>query len=70
MRTTRQRHPPWPGTASAEDMARLATGKLRRKYNDLVLALEGRVKFPPLLRLHGEIGSPANLLTLLNVCVP
>jgi len=32
------------GNASAEEMAGLAQGKLRRKHDDLVLALEGRVE--------------------------
>ena len=32
------------GTASADDMAGLAIGRLRRKHADLVLALEGRVE--------------------------
>jgi transposase len=32
------------GTASAEEMAALAKGRLRRKHDDLVLALEGRVE--------------------------
>jgi transposase len=32
------------GFASAEDMAGLAAGRLRRKHDDLVLALEGRVE--------------------------
>jgi transposase len=32
------------GFASAEDMAGLATGRLRRKHDELVLALEGRVE--------------------------
>ena len=32
------------GNASAEEMASLAKGKLRRKHDDLVLALEGRVE--------------------------
>jgi transposase len=32
------------GNASAEEMAGLAKGKLRRKHDDLVLALEGRVE--------------------------
>jgi len=44
------------GTASAEDMTGLATGNLRHKHNDLVLALEGRVEFPPLLRLRTKSG--------------
>ena len=32
------------GNASAEEMANLAKGQLRRRHDELVLALEGRVE--------------------------
>src|SRR3974377_1962113 len=44
------------GNVSAEEMASLAKGPLRRKHDDLVLALEGRVeehhRFLPAIQLH------------------
>ena len=50
-------------------MTALATGNLHHKHNDLVRALEGRVEFPPVLRLHAEIGSLENPFCFLNVRV-